>query len=125
MPDEILKFNTDENIHPDVAARLRAHGFDAMTAHEQSLRGWTDDAIGKLCRAESRTLLTHDLDFADIRNFNPDHHPGIIILRLDKQDRVNVLNALDRILPRLSVEILQGHIWIVEDDRIRIRSGDP
>jgi predicted nuclease of predicted toxin-antitoxin system len=124
MSTPALRFKTDEKVHPDVAQTLRSAGFDAMTAREQSLRGRSDDNIGAICRTEGRTLITHDLDFADIRNFAPADHPGIIVLRLDSQNRLSVLAALGRVLPLLSTEPLHAHLWIVEDHRIRIRTGD-
>ena len=37
-----MKFKTDENVHPDLAARLRAEGHDAMTIWDQNLRGRSD-----------------------------------------------------------------------------------
>ena len=37
-----MRFKTDENVHPDVAALLREQGHDAATVWDQSLRGATD-----------------------------------------------------------------------------------
>jgi predicted nuclease of predicted toxin-antitoxin system len=40
-----MRFKVDENLHPEVAARLCAEGHDAMTVFEEGLRGHPDDEI--------------------------------------------------------------------------------
>lgn len=46
------------------------------------------------------------------------------MLRLDRTDKPYVLDVLRRIVPLLSTEVLEGRLWIVERDRIRVR-GEP
>ena len=66
-----MQFKIDENLHSDAADLLRQHGHDALTVHEQGLRGHTDMDIANVCQQEARAIVTLDLDFADIRVYSP------------------------------------------------------
>jgi predicted nuclease of predicted toxin-antitoxin system len=118
-----MRFKVDENLHPDAADLLRSAGHDAMTVYDQGLRGHTDEDIATICQREQRAIVTLDLDFSNIRQYPPEDYPGIIVLRLEKKSRPFVLNALTQILPLLATEPLAGHLWIVEEQRVRIRQG--
>lgn len=49
-----MKFKTDENLHIEVAERLRAAGYDAMTIVDQAM---TDEPIaGDLWIADERRI---------------------------------------------------------------------
>lgn len=118
-----MKFKVDENLHADAAELLRQHGHDALTVYDQGMQGDADTEIATVCRAESRVILTLDLDFSDIRNYPPADYHGIIVLRLEDQSRPSVLAVLSRIIPLLDSEPLVGNLWIVQENSLRIREG--
>jgi predicted nuclease of predicted toxin-antitoxin system len=64
-----MDFQLDENMPSDVADLLGAAGHDAATASDQRLLGRGDDSVAARCRSQGRLLITHDLDFADVRRF--------------------------------------------------------
>lgn len=66
-------------------------------------------------------LVTLDTDFADIRAYPPAEAPGLLVLRLRQQDKAYIVETLERLIPLLKKETPNGQLWIVEDDRIRIR----
>ena len=66
-------------------------------------------------------MVTFDLDFSDIRAYPPDEHQGLLVLRLKRQDRDHVLRTFERLLPLLEQEDIAGRLWIVDENRIRIR----
>ena len=76
-----LRFKLDENLPSAVKHLLSKLGHDALTALDQELGGRTDDEVANVCNAEDRILITFDLDFSDIRQYPPNSHPGIWILR--------------------------------------------
>jgi predicted nuclease of predicted toxin-antitoxin system len=117
----VTAFKIDENLHPDVASFLRGHGYDAVTVWDQDLRGTPDANLAEVCRTEGRTLLTLDLDFADIRAYPPEEYPGLIVLRVAHQDRMSVLETLGRVVPLLERESLDKHLRIVDEQSVRIR----
>jgi len=118
-----VKFKFDENLPSDLGALLRADGHDAHSVLDEDLRGTADPSIAKVCQDEQRILITLDLDFANIKNYPPQDYPGIIVLRLARQDRDTVLAIIPRILALLQTEPISQRLWIVDDNRTRIRGG--
>ena len=116
-----MEFKVDENLPVEVADLLRQVGYDAVTVFEQHLEGSPDSDIASACQEEGRTLITLDTDFADIRAYPPAQFPGLIVLRLHRQDKPHVLEVIERLIPLLSSEPLEHLLWIVEETRLRIR----
>lgn len=115
-------FKVDENLPVQVAVLLRQAGYDAVTVPEQGLGGAADRTIASVCQDEKRVLITLDTDFGDIRAYPPAAFSGLIILRLERQDKRRVLTVVDRLLPLLASQPLRQRLWIVEETRLRIRS---
>lgn len=116
-----MRFKVDENLPVEVAQVLREAGHEATTVLDQHLSGSADPMIAAVCQQEGRTLVTLDLDFADIRTYPPADYPGVLVLRLRRQDKPHVLDVCARMLPLLAHQPLAQRLWIVEEDRIRIR----
>lgn len=116
-----MKFKFDENPPSDLGTLLRTEGHDAHSVHDEDLQGATDPSIAKVCQEEQRILITLDLDFAHIKNYPPQNYSGIIILRLARQDRNTVLAIIPRILSLLQTEPITKRLWIVDDNKTRIR----
>ncbi len=120
----MIQFKIDENLPVDAAVLLQEGGYYAETVFDEGNQGSPDTDLLQVCRQENRVLVTLDLDFADIRSYPPNEYPGLIVLRSRWQDRPHILGLLRKILVHLGEEPLEGHLWIVEEDRIRIRSSD-
>lgn len=105
----------------EIAELLRDAGHDALTVDEQALTGSPDVDLAQICKSEERILITLDTDFADLRRYPPEKSPGLLVLRLGKQGKRHVLSVFRRILQVLSEESIKGHLWIVDETRIRIR----
>ena len=93
-----MRFKVDENLPVEAAVLLRNAGHDAVTVLEQSRGGAVDKA------------------------FQPADYPGLVVLRLRSQSKEAVLAALERLLTRLEPERIIGRLWVVQQDRVRIRS---
>lgn len=117
-----MRFKHDENLPVEAAALLREHGHDAATVLEQAMGGEPDPGVAAVCQHEGRTLVTLDTDFADIRTYPPEEFAGLVVLRLQRQDKPHVLGVLRRVLPLLDAGSLDGQLWIVSEERIRVRS---
>ena len=118
-----MKFKFDENLPSDLGALLRRDGHDAHSVLDEDLGGAADPSIAKVCQDEQRILITLDLDFAHIKNYPPQDYHGIIVLRLARQDRDTVLAIIPRILTLLQTEPITQRLWMVDDNRTRIREG--
>ena len=120
----MAKLKVDENLPIDVAATLAQAGHDVATALDQGLGGVPDGQVAELCRKEGRAIVTLDADFADIRTYPPRDFPGLVVLRLKQQDKPHVLRVCERLGTALSGRKLEGTLWIVEGERIRIRGDE-
>ena len=116
-----MQFKIDENLPVELVEDLRAAGFEAATVPEQRLGGSSDLDLSTICRSEARVLVTLDLDFAGIRTYLPEDYPVLIVLRLGRQDKPHVLEVFRKLLKAIGRESLEGRLWIVEENRIRIR----
>ena len=117
----MIQFKLDENIPTELAGALRARGYAATTVAEEGLIGSKDVALASVCAAEHKTLITFDLDFSDIRHFPPDKYAGLMILRLDDQSCVNLLARFEDLFALFDSYPLEGTLWVIEENRIRIR----
>jgi predicted nuclease of predicted toxin-antitoxin system len=119
-----LKFKIDENLPEQVRSALVRAQHDAVSVRDQELSGSDDQNLADVCRREGRALVTLDMDFADIRAYSPPDFAGLIVLRLSRQDRPYVEQVIQGIVPFLETEEIHGRLWIVEDNRIRIRGDE-
>jgi predicted nuclease of predicted toxin-antitoxin system len=118
-----MKFKIDENLPVEFADELRAIGHGAITVLEQRMGGAADEDLFSVCIDEDRVLMTMDIDFADIRVYPPSISTGIIVFRIQPQDKKRLLYCLGRIIPLLEKEQITRMLWIVEEDRVRIHEG--
>jgi predicted nuclease of predicted toxin-antitoxin system len=116
-----MKFKLDENLPEEAAVLLRYAGHDAHTVREEHLTGSPDSRVAAVSRAEERIRLTCDMDFSNILQYPPTDYPGIVVLRLARQDRDSILAIIPRILELLQTESVRERLWIVDERRTRIR----
>ncbi len=120
----MLRCKIDENLPTEAATLLLSAGHECHTVFDEDLSGAPDTVVSERCRSEGRVLFTLDLDFSDIRTYPPHEFPGIVVLRPYEPDRDRILALLARVLPMLLTERLEGALFIVEEDRVRIRRSD-
>ena len=116
-----VRFKLDENLPRDAETLLRDAGHDVQTVLEERLGGNADPRVLDACRAESRILITLDLDFSDIRLYPPASHNGIWVLRPRTQSVDGTLTLLRGVLGVLQNEPTQSRLWVVEPGQVRIR----
>lgn len=116
-----MRIKLDENVPVDLAVLLAAAGHDVMTVYDENLQGAPDDRLVDECQHESRVLMTLDMGFADIRTYPPGSNAGIVVLRPPQQDRKSLLNLVERLVPLLESTTPSRSLWIVAEDRVRIR----
>lgn len=116
-----MRFKVDENLPAQCVDQLRCAGHDAVSIQDQGLTGAADPRVVEVCTAEGRVLVSLDLDFADIGTYPPSESAGIIVFRLARQDRATLGRVLGRVLALLPDESPVGRLWVVEEDKVRIR----
>jgi predicted nuclease of predicted toxin-antitoxin system len=118
-----VKFKVDENLPDDLSRLFRDAGWDCVTVVQQELGGREDPEVAHVCAAEERILVTFDRGFSNIRAYPPPTGPGMIVFRLKSQDKRHVLAVAERLISALMQRELRNELWIVHDNRIRIRAA--
>ncbi len=119
-----MKFKIDENLPRQVAEILHETGHEAVTVNDQGMAGYPDNSLAIACQKEKRCIITLDLDFANIREYPPQNYSGIIVFRIRRREKPLVLNLTARVVSELEKRTPSGSLWIVDEDRIRIRLPD-
>jgi predicted nuclease of predicted toxin-antitoxin system len=111
----------DENLSRVHVEFLRERGYEADRVHDQGLSGASDEAVWQRVCSEGRFLITLDLDFSDLRRFQPGTHPGILLVRARNNSRAAVLEALQRVVAEQPLESLRGCLAVAGETLTRIR----
>ncbi|MBN1852524.1 MAG: DUF5615 family PIN-like protein [Pirellulales bacterium] len=114
-------FKLDENLPVEATELFQAAGHDALSVLDQALGGHPDDILAAICQQEQRAIVTFDLDFSNIRTYPPEEYFGIVVLRLEHQEKSHVLEILGQLILKLYDEPLAGKLWIVGETSVRIR----
>ena len=93
-----MKLKLDENIAVSTAPRLAVLGFDVDTALGEGLGGKSDPEVWAAAQREGRFLVTHDLDFSDVRKFAPGTHHGLLLVRLPDSEQWRVWRPPGRLV---------------------------
>jgi predicted nuclease of predicted toxin-antitoxin system len=86
-----LEVQVDENLPDELSQLLCDAGWDSLTIGQQQLGGAIDPRVAEVCAAEARILVTFDRGFSNIRAYSSISIPGIIVFRLNSQDKPHVL----------------------------------
>ena len=113
-----MKFKLDENLPREASALFRKAGHDALTVADQRLSG--AETPRSTTSADRNGAL--EVDFANVQAYPPGQSSGLIVLRLKEQSQPAVLSAIGSVLSLLQHEPVNGRLWIVEEQRIRIRT---
>lgn len=120
-----MKFKLDENFGRRTQHLFQIAGHDVQTTLDEKIQGCLDQQLYEICCAESRCLVTLDLDFSDVTRFPPERGGGIAVIRFPHNPSLATLEKLVSVLliglTRMSIE---NKLWIVETTRIRIHQSD-
>lgn len=111
----------DENLSLAHVNLLRQAGYDADRVNEQGLSGATDERVWERVCADDRLFVTLDLDFSDIRRYQPGTHPGILLIRARSRSASAVTDVLARVTAERSLEDLRGCLAVASRSFTRIR----
>jgi predicted nuclease of predicted toxin-antitoxin system len=115
-----VKVKLDENLGRRAIEILEAAGHPVATVHGQQLAGANDVDLLAACIAESRVLVSLDLDFANPFRFDAAATPGIAVLRVpDLPGRSHVLRATTVLCEAMERVDIGGRLWVVDETRVR------
>ncbi len=72
---------------------------------------------------EGYILVTLDIHFSNLLNFDPKDTPGIVVLRGPDDLFATTLKLIKTLIEGLKSEKPEGRLWIVEWERIRIHES--
>ncbi|HKW16539.1 MAG TPA: DUF5615 family PIN-like protein [Terriglobales bacterium] len=115
-----MKIKLDENLPAFLAGSLQNLGHDVQTTLDEGLKGEDDHAIWNAAQAESRFVITQDLDFSDLRRFTPGSHAGILLVRLREPSRQNLAAVVEKIFRTEDVTEWEGCFAVATERKTRV-----
>lgn len=119
MAIRVVKF--DEDLSPMVAAPMRAAGIHVATVVDQGWSGLKDDDLWTRVIAEGCFFVTADKGFADVRMRPPGSHPGILLLRPDRESVLDFRALVESVITEHDLNSLSGTVAVATPRGVRVR----
>jgi predicted nuclease of predicted toxin-antitoxin system len=119
----LIKIKIDECLPHECADLMIQKGCNVETVRQEGLQGSADTEIWNAAQSEERFLLTTDLDFSDMRRYEPGKHAGVLLLRLGKEGKGRMLSYLEWLLASHDISEWKGFLVVATDHKIRIRTA--
>lgn len=103
-----MRFLADMSVSLTTVKALWGANHDAMHLHAEGLNCLPDSEISAKAVAETRVVLTFDLDFGDILAITRSQAPSVIIFRLRNQTPAAVNPRLFRVIAECAAELASG-----------------
>lgn len=116
-----MRILLDENRPADLIEVLRAFGHDVEHVASKALSGRPDPDVRACAEAESRMLITQDIQFADARRFRPGMHAGFVLVRLKQEGLRAILAKFTAVFAQEDIESWRGCFVVISDTKIRVR----
>jgi len=104
-----------------IVSWLNSQGHEATHLRDQGLQRLRNGEIFDKAIAESRVVVTFDLDFGEIVAFSKGRKVGVILFRLRNPRTSFVIQRLSDVISECADALTKGAIVIVEETRHRIR----
>ena len=99
---------------------LRNQGYDVLSAQDLDPRA-PDETILQRAVDQDRLVVAMDKDFGELVFKSGRLHRGVLLLRLEEQDRKTRVRIVSRILRKYGSE-LPDRFCVYQNERLRIRS---
>jgi predicted nuclease of predicted toxin-antitoxin system len=114
-----VNFLADECCDTGIVASLRADGHDVVYMRERQA-GASDEEVLQNAFVEGRILLTEDKDFGELIYRLKKPACGIILIRIDVQERYEKWPRLEALIAKYG-DRLPGHFVVLELSKYRFR----
>lgn len=116
-----MRFVADMCMDVRVVTWLNSQGHDATHLRDQGLQRLPNGEIFDKAIAESRVVVTFDLDFGEIVALCKGRKAGAILFRLRNTRTAFVIQRLSTVISECADALTRGAIVIVEETRHRVR----
>jgi predicted nuclease of predicted toxin-antitoxin system len=103
------------------ASWLNSQGHDATHLRDEGLQRLPNGGVFEKAVAESRVVVTFDLDYGEIVALSKGRKTGVILFRLRNTRTAFVIQRLSELLSECADALSRGAIVIVEEARHRVR----
>jgi len=115
-----LKLKLDENPPETLLVELAVLNHDVDNVRQEGLAGHHDPDIWAAAQAAGRFLITQDLDFSDVRQFQPGTHPGLLLIRLPDAGRLTLTRQIIEVFRNEDVESWAGCFAVLSGHKLRV-----
>lgn len=115
-----MRLKLDENLPESLVGVLAALGHDVHSVPQERLGGKPDEEIWSVVQREGRLLITMDLDFSDVRQFQPGTHHGVLLLRLHNPTLRAIASLVTGLFTSEAAESWTGCFVVATEDRVRV-----
>lgn len=116
-----MKIKLDENLPAGLVGILTAAGHDVDTVPDEGLAGRLDPDVWQAAQDAARFFVTQDLDFSDIRRYQPGTHHGLLLVRLAEPSRRQLIERVQHLFATETVGTWRRCFVVATDRKIRIR----
>ena len=116
-----VRIKLDENPPAALAKILAAAGHDVDTSPDEGLTGRPDPAVWRAAQDTGRFLVTQDLDFSDVRRYQPGTHHGLLLVRLVEPSRRRLIERVRHLFATEAVDTWRRCFVVATDRKTRIR----
>ena len=116
-----MRFLADAGISPTTVEFLSQLGHEVVHVRVLQMHRSSDHEILVRATADSRTVITFDLDFGDILALGVLDRPSVVILRVSDERPDSVNQRLATVLSECGDALQAGALILIEDARYRVR----
>ena len=116
-----MKFVLDMNLTPNWVTLLAAHGLDTLHWANVGAKNALDETIMSWALAESRVVVTNDLDFGQILALMHATGPSVVLIRGPKVLPSQIGDVVVECLKTYQHELEQGALIVIDHQRQRVR----
>jgi predicted nuclease of predicted toxin-antitoxin system len=116
-----VRIKLDENLPRRLVRFLNDLGHDTDTVFDERLAGQDDDAVWRAAQTTGRFLITQDLDFSDVRMYQPGTHHGLLLVRLAQPSRESLLERVSALFRTEDVESWKGCVVTATPHKVRVK----
>ena len=111
----------DEDLSRRVGEPLARRSIAFRSVRDQGLAGTDDATLFQRTRDAGEMLITADKGFGDVREYDHATHPGVIVLRPERDTVVELRSLVERLLLALRLDDLKGCLVVVSERSVRVR----
>jgi hypothetical protein len=116
-----VNIKLDENLPEALVQTLGELGHDVDTVRIEQLKGSSDNRVWQAAQDASRFLITQDLDFSDLRRFEPGTHHGLLVVRLPHPGRAALLDRVTALFRNEDAASWARCFVVATDRKVRVR----